>query len=68
MNKFKPILALVLTVLCLIVILQNTDSVETKFLFATVTMPRALLLFTTALTGFALGILTSVMWSKKTPS
>lgn len=55
MKKAKIIGALVVAVLVLIVVLQNTQPVETKILFATVSMPRALLLFITLLVGFLLG-------------
>jgi uncharacterized integral membrane protein len=43
--------------LTLIVVLQNTQAVETKILFLTITMPRAALLFGTFLIGFGLGVL-----------
>jgi len=65
MKKLRLIVTLVLAVLVVIVVLQNTDAVETRLLFATVTMPRAVLLLTTVLIGFALGILTSLVWMRK---
>lgn len=65
MKKLRLIVTLVLAVLVVIVVLQNTEAVETHLLFATVTMPRAVLLFTTVLVGFALGILTSLVWMRK---
>ena len=65
MKKLRLIVTLVLAVLVVIVVLQNTDAVETRLLFATVTMPRAVLLLTTALIGFAVGILTSLVWMRK---
>lgn len=65
MRKLRLIVTLVLAVLVVIVVLQNTDAVETRLLFATVTMPRAVLLLTTVLIGFALGILTSLVWMRK---
>jgi len=45
--------------------LQNTDSVDTNLLFVTITMPRALLLLGTFLSGFAVGILVFVMWGRR---
>lgn len=48
-----------LAVLVLIVVLQNTESVETKILFMTMTMPRAALLFGALTVGFLLGIFTA---------
>lgn len=64
MKKLRLIAASVLAVLMVVVVLQNTEAVETHVLFATVTMPRAVLLLTTALVGFALGILTSLVWMR----
>ena len=64
-TKVKLVGALVLALMVAVLILQNTDEVETRLLFATVTMPRAVLLFLTALLGFAAGILVSVYWSRK---
>ena len=65
MKKLRLIVTLVLAVLVVIVVLQNTEAVETHLLFATVTMPRAVLLLTTVLVGFALGILTALVWMRK---
>jgi len=56
MKKIRPIVAAVLAVLVLVVVLQNTESVETQLLFATVEMPRALLLLVTMLVGVVLGL------------
>lgn len=61
----RLVLTFVLAVLVVIMVLQNTEAVETQVLFVTVTMPRAVLLLTTALIGFALGILTSLVWMRK---
>ena len=57
--KGKLIVAAVLAVLVLIVVLQNTEAVETRILFVTLTMPRAALLFGALIVGFVLGLLTS---------
>jgi hypothetical protein len=40
----------------IIVVLQNTQSVETRILLVTLSMPRAVLLFVTLLLGFVLGL------------
>jgi len=58
MKSFKHILIGTLVVLVLIAVLQNRQTVDTKFLFATVSMPRALLLLVTLGIGFAAGVLT----------
>lgn len=59
MNKTKLIAAAVIALLGIIVIAQNTDPVETRILFFTVTMPRFILLLITALLGFAVGLLSA---------
>ena len=56
MRKIKLILITVLVLLIAIIILQNTESVETQLLFYTITMPRALLLLSTACLGFIVGV------------
>ena len=65
MRKARLIATVVLAVLVVIVVLQNTETVETRLLFATVTMPRAVLLLTTALVGFALGVLTAFLMMRQ---
>ena len=65
MVKLKVSLAVVLILLVLIVIFQNRAPVETKFLFASITMPRAALLTVTLLIGIAVGMLLSLGLVKK---
>lgn len=65
MSKIKLITTLIIAVIGIIIVLQNTTEVETKILFMTITMPRAVLLFIVGLGGFALGVLVSLMFSKK---
>lgn len=65
MKQAKIIAVLILAILCLIILLQNTATVETKILFITITMPRAVLLLTTTAIGFALGVLVSLILCKK---
>jgi len=61
-----------LVVLAIIWIFQNGGSVQTKFLFVTVTMPQSALLATTLLVGVAAGILVALSqtgkWNKKDKS
>lgn len=59
LNKLKIVAIALATLLVLIVVLQNTQAVETKLLFLTVTMPNAALLFGTLIIGFAIGVLTA---------
>jgi putative membrane protein len=57
MKKAKVIITVVISLLVLVLILQNTQAVETKILFMTVTMPRALLLLVTFIIGFVAGLI-----------
>ena len=65
MTKLKLIVLLVLSVLAIVLVLQNTQAVETRLLFVTVTMPRAALLLLTLLLGFTCGILAALVIGKK---
>ncbi len=67
MNKYKLISALVAVLLGVVVILQNTNPVETRLLIFSFTMPNAVLLGLTLLIGIAIGILLSLSWSHKKP-
>jgi putative membrane protein len=58
-NKLKIIGIALVVLIVVIVVLQNTQAVETKLLFLTVTMPNAALLLGTLIIGFAIGVLTS---------
>ena len=64
-TKIKLLVVLVLALLCVIVVFQNTEKMETQVLWVTVTMPRALLLFVTALIGFVIGVFVSLMVSRR---
>ena len=59
MKKAKIIIIVLVSLLALIVSLQNAQAVETKLLFATITMPRVLLLILTFITGFIVGLITA---------
>ncbi len=61
MGRAKLIAALVLAAVAGVVVLQNTEPVETRFLFMTVTLPRAALLGITLLIGVAVGILVALV-------
>ena len=68
LNKIKLYTGLALLAIVLIVVFQNTQTVETKFLFMTMTMPRAALLGMTMLIGVFIGILSSLaLLGKDTP-
>jgi uncharacterized integral membrane protein len=68
MKKAKIIALIVSLVLILIVFLQNTQVVETKILFTTVTMPRVLLLLLTFIVGIIVGILLTTNILRKSPA
>jgi lipopolysaccharide assembly protein A len=63
MKKLKLIIALIAVILVLIVVLQNTQPVETTFLFYKVTMPNAALIGLALLIGIAAGILAALALS-----
>lgn len=67
MEKLRLIGALIGLVLLIIVILQNTEDVDTRILFVTISMPRALLIFISALIGAAVGIVAGTILTKKKP-
>ena len=57
MSHWKLAAVAIVAILAIIVVLQNTQAVETKLLFVTITMPRAVLLFVTLVIGFVIGVL-----------
>lgn len=61
MKNAKQIAAIVAGILAVIVIVQNTATVETHILWITISMPRAVLL---AL-SFALGVLSGILFSMR---
>jgi uncharacterized integral membrane protein len=65
MNKTKVYLALAAAALMAIIIAQNTAVVETKILFLSFAMPRAILLGVTLLIGIVIGIALTLHWGRK---
>jgi uncharacterized integral membrane protein len=65
MRNLKLIVASVLAILVAILVVQNTEPVETHLLFATVAMPRAVLIFISAAAGFTLGVLLTMSLKSK---
>lgn len=59
MKRAKIIAAAIVAILIVVVVLQNTQPVETRILVSTVTMPRAALLFVTLVVGYVLGLVTA---------
>jgi uncharacterized integral membrane protein len=64
-NRIKLVVAAVLVVLTIIVVLQNTDTVHTKVLFGTISMPRSTLLAITFATGALAGSVLCLYWKRK---
>ena len=64
-TQLKVAAAVILSVLIVIVVLQNTESVETRLLFVTIAMPRAVLLFVTLVVGFVLGMIAMTRFTNK---
>jgi uncharacterized integral membrane protein len=56
--------ALFLALLAAMVLLQNTETVQTKILFLTITTPHSVLLLATLLIGFALGVLLTLWYGR----
>lgn len=57
----RLIAVLVGVVVALVIVLQNTEAVDTRLLFVTITMPRAVLLLITFLLGVIVGLLAAFL-------
>lgn len=62
--KLKLVALLVLAVLAIVLIFQNTQAVVTRLLFVTLSMPLAALLALALLIGFAGGLLVALKVGK----
>lgn len=56
LNTLKKIGIGIVSIIVLIVIFQNIETVETQILFFSFKLPRAILLFLTTLIGFIVGL------------
>jgi uncharacterized integral membrane protein len=56
MRKARIVVILIILLLSLIVFIQNRQAVDTRLLFATITMPLVLLLILTFIMGSILGL------------
>lgn len=63
MKSVKNIVVAILIITVIIVVFQNTEVVETKVLFATFSMPRAMLLFVCLLVGVVVGLFMGTKFS-----
>lgn len=62
MKTVKLVLLLLSLTLVVIVVFQNTESVDTRILWATVSAPRAALLIGTSSAGFLAGFVVARLW------
>jgi uncharacterized integral membrane protein len=63
MSRIKNVAVIVILVLALVVILQNTEKTTTRVLFVTIEMPRVLLLAIMVVIGVILGYVAAAKWS-----
>ncbi|MFO7766880.1 MAG: LapA family protein [Pelovirga sp.] len=66
MRTVKQVLLVVLGVLLAVVILQNTAPVRIQFLWLSGQMSTVLLLFLTAVGGFAMGVIVTLLLKGRT--
>jgi len=64
-RRWKPVAMAAAALVLVILILQNTQPVETHLLVMKVTMSRAVLLIVTLLIGFALGLVAASLWNRR---
>lgn len=65
MTKVKIAIFSTIALLAIIVFFQNNETVDTKILFMTITMPRSMMLIFTLLLGVVLGIVASVFLRRR---
>ena len=65
MKKVKMIIILVVSLIAVTVFFQNTEIVETRLLFAKIAMPRFLLLISTFIMGFIVGLITMSYFQRR---
>jgi len=66
MRKAKLIAVIVVSLLTLVILLQNTEPVQARILLTTVQMSRALLMMLMFVLGFVVGILVPTYFLRKT--
>ena len=62
---FRLIIVIAVGILAAILVFQNREPVETNLLWATVEMPRAVLLLTTFLLGVVVGLLVAYLRARQ---
>lgn len=68
MKKIKVALLVILFVLLVFIVVQNTDPVQARFLWFTMEMPVVLLLFLTTSGGFVSGLIVALLVKSGTKS
>ena len=66
MRKVKLIVIVVVSILTLVILLQNTEPVQARVIFVTAQMSLALLMMLTFVLGFVVGILVPTYSLRKT--
>lgn len=61
MKSFKLVTILVISLLLILIVVQNTATVQARFLWMSAEVPAILLHFLTAAGGFALGLLVALL-------
>ena len=67
MRKVKLIVIILVSILTLIILLQNTEPIQARVLFSAVQISLALLMMMTFVLGFIVGILVPTYFLRKTP-
>ena len=62
LKKLKWICLGLLTLLACVLCLQNLTTIQLHFLFTKVELPQAVVIITTLLLGFVMGILANTLW------
>jgi len=65
MRNVKLVVVLLLSFALVMVVAQNTAPIEARFLWMAAEIPAILLLFLTAVGGFVVGILTSLLVGRR---
>ena len=63
-TQMKVVAVAVLALVAVVLLYQNREPVQTKLLFATIEMPRAIMLLVTLAIGFAAGLITAGIWAR----
>lgn len=64
-TRIKLVIGIVLSILVLIIMFQNTETVVTRLLFWELPMPRFVLLLVMLLIGFILGVVTMTIRKRR---